>query len=52
MFVTTYLKTRGVSVLNGPKVPEPEANREAEKATCWTEKEKHTCFKVTDITGV
>lgn len=52
MFVTTCLKTRGVSVLNGPIIPEPEANREAEKATCLTEKEKHICFKVTDITRV
>ena len=39
MFVTTCLKTRGVCVLNGPVCPLPEANSEAEKATCLTERE-------------
>ncbi len=42
MFATTCLKTRGVCVLNGPTVPEPEANREAEKATCLTERERES----------
>lgn len=42
MFVTTCLKTRGVCTLNGPTYPEPEANKEAEKATCLAEKEEQT----------
>ncbi len=41
MFVTTCLKTTVVCVLNGPIVPEPEANGEAEKATCLTERESN-----------
>lgn len=50
MFETTCLKTRVVCVLNGPTVPEPEASREAEKATRLTEREEHACLKVSDVT--
>ena len=37
--VTTFLKTRIVSVLNGPVSPDPESSKEAEKATRFTERE-------------
>ena len=47
MFEKTYLKTRLVSVLNGPIVPSPEANREAEKATCLTERKERESFYCT-----
>lgn len=41
MFVTTFLKTMVVNPGKGPTVAAPLANREAEKATCLTERERY-----------
>lgn len=46
MFVMTCLKTRGVYVLNGPTVSDPEVNKEAEKATCLTKRERDSNVSV------
>ena len=40
MLVMTRLKIRVVSAGKGPRVRLPEVTREAEKATCWTERER------------
>lgn len=43
------MKTRGMYVLNGPIFCEPVPNREAEKATRLTERERNTRVKVTYV---
>lgn len=42
MLVTMCLKTRIMCVLNGPMFAEPEANKDAEKASRFTERQKWT----------